>query len=104
LVTWGFFSASLWVTIKPFVEELPPYTYVAGIYCLAYIVGFLSPFAPAGIGVRELILIQGLSAFISIDLCILLSLVNRLVYLFAEIILAAMGIFNEKASEKYSNY
>jgi uncharacterized membrane protein YbhN (UPF0104 family) len=92
LLTWALFGASLWVTIQPFVEYLPPYAQIVGVYCLAYVIGFLIPFAPAGLGVRELVLVLGLSVWVNPDIALLLAGVNRLVYLVAEICLAAIGL------------
>ena len=92
MVTWALFGASLWITILPFVEHLPPYAQTIGIYCLAYVIGFLVPFAPAGFGVREAVLVLGLSTWVSVDIALFLAGVNRLVYLFTEICLAAIGL------------
>jgi len=89
---WTLFSASLWVTIKPFVDHLPPFTQIVGLYCLAWVIGFLIPFAPAGLGVREFILVLGLSSWLNADIALLLAGVNRLVYFFSEIVLAIVGL------------
>lgn len=91
LLTWALFAASLWVTIQPFVEHLPPYVQIVGVCCLAYVIGFLAPFAPAGLGVREVVLVLGLSTWVNADIAFLLASVNRLVYFFAEIALASVG-------------
>lgn len=100
LLTWALFAASLWVTIQPFVEHLPPYAQIVGVYCLAYVIGFVVPFAPAGLGVREFVLVLGLSAWLNADIALLLAGVNRLVYFFAEIVLAAVGLVKNWSKAK----
>jgi uncharacterized membrane protein YbhN (UPF0104 family) len=100
LLTWALFAASLWVTIQPFVEHLPPYAQIVGVYSLAYVIGFVVPFAPAGLGVRELVLVLGLSAWLNADIALLLAGVNRLVYFFAEIVLAAVGLVKNLTKAK----
>jgi uncharacterized membrane protein YbhN (UPF0104 family) len=95
-VTWMLFGASLWVTLLPFVDNFSPYFYVVGLYCLAYVIGFLVPFAPAGLGIREAVLVLGLSAWVSADIALLLAGVNRLIYFLAELVLGAAGVFNNR--------
>lgn len=92
LLTWFFLGASLWVTILPFVESMPPLSYVVGIYCFAYLAGFLVPFAPAGLGIREAILTFALMAFVRVDVAILLAAVNRILYFGVEVLLALLGL------------
>lgn len=91
LLTWMSLGASLWITLKPFVHQLPPYPYIFGLYCFAYLAGFLVPFAPAGIGVREGVLALGLSVFVNTEIALLLAVVNRLIYFTSELFLAASG-------------
>jgi uncharacterized membrane protein YbhN (UPF0104 family) len=93
VVTWTLFGASLWVSIQPFVETFAPFIHVVGLYGLAYVIGFLVPFAPAGLGIREAVLVLGLWSWVSADIALLLAGVNRLVYFLAELVLAAAGIF-----------
>jgi uncharacterized membrane protein YbhN (UPF0104 family) len=94
LLIWMLFAASLWVTTKPFVEHLPPFAQIVGVYCLAYIIGFVIPFAPAGLGVREFVLVLGLSVWLNADIALLLAGVNRLIYFLVELTLALMGLIN----------
>lgn len=87
---WLFLGASLWVTLEPFSASMPPLLYVVGIYCFAYVAGFLVPFAPAGLGIREAILVFGLIPFVSADVAIMLAVVNRIIYFFVELAIAAL--------------
>ncbi|MBA2778993.1 lysylphosphatidylglycerol synthase domain-containing protein [Billgrantia kenyensis] len=86
LFTWLFLGASLWVTMAPFAEPSPPLAFVIGIYCLAYVAGFLVPFAPAGLGVRETVFALFLMPFINVDIAVLLAAINRILYFSVEIV------------------
>lgn len=91
LISWLLFGTSLWITLIPFTTDNPPYFYIVGIYSLAYIIGFFVPFAPAGLGIREVILVFALSKYVAADVALLLSVANRLVYFIAELILALVA-------------
>ena len=95
-VTWVLFGSSLWVMLLPFFENTSPFANIIGLYCLAWVIGFLAPFAPAGLGVREIVLVLGLSAWVNADVALLLASLNRLVYFLAELFLAAVGAYKSK--------
>ena len=90
-ISWLLFGTSLWITLIPFVTENTPYFHIIGVYSLAYIIGFFVPFAPAGLGIREAILVFYLSKYVETDVALLLSVANRLVYFIAELILAILA-------------
>jgi len=88
VLTWVFLGASLWVTLEAYVVSMPSVFYIIGIYCFAYVMGFMVPFAPAGMGIREAILTFALTFHIDADVAILLAAVNRIIYFAVEIVLA----------------
>jgi len=90
LVSWVLLGSAFWVTFLPFTEAPPHWLYFIGLYCLAYLAGFLAPFAPAGLGVREAVLVAGTGAILGADLAILLAAVNRVIYLFVESVWAGV--------------
>ncbi len=92
LLAWSLFGASLWVTIEPFMLTAPPFVFMVGLYCLAYAIGFLFPFAPAGIGVREAALVLGMSIFVNTDIALLLAGINRGIYFLSELLLASIAL------------
>lgn len=106
LLAWSLFGASLWVTIEPFMQTAPPFVFTVGLYCLAYAIGFLVPFAPAGLGVREVVLVIGMSMFLDDDIAFLLAGVNRLVYFSVEAALVLVSFFIEliKGSKNTKDY
>jgi uncharacterized membrane protein YbhN (UPF0104 family) len=61
------------------------YIDIVGLYALAYAIGFLVPFAPAGIGIREAILVAGMSTLISTEEAIVLASLNRIIYIILEV-------------------
>jgi len=61
---------------------------VVGLYAIAYSIGFVTPFAPAGIGVREVVLALGLLPYMPVEVIIVLSAANRVVYMAVEVLLA----------------
>jgi hypothetical protein len=87
LLAWASLGTSFWITLGPFSEVPVPWIFTIGVYCLAYIAGFLVPFAPAGLGVREGVLALGMAAYLTPEMALLLAALNRGVYLLAEIIL-----------------
>lgn len=95
-LTWVLMGMSYWVTLAPFSSAPIPWYYAVGVYCLAYVAGFLVPFAPAGLGVREVILTFALVPFIPSEVAILLASINRVLYFVAELILVAPCLFWER--------
>ncbi len=66
---------------------------MVAFYALAYSIGFITPFAPAGIGIREGILTVGLIAYMPAEAILIISFANRLIYLAVEIMLALASRF-----------
>lgn len=95
LLTWVMLGASMWVIMLPFLVDGPGFLHVLGIYCLAYVIGFLVPFAPAGLGVREGILALGLLPYLDAEVIILLAAINRLIYLGVEILAVGPCLLQE---------
>lgn len=93
VIAWFLFGTSLWITTLPFLgESESTFLYIVGVYCFAFVSGFFVPFAPAGIGVREAVLVFALSPYLETDTAILLAAINRVNYLASEIILVLVYI------------
>ena len=58
-------------------------------FTLAFVLGILIPFAPAGIGVREGILISGLSLEFGIEIAASTALLARLIHTVADLSFAS---------------
>jgi hypothetical protein len=94
LLAWVLLGTSLWITAIPFIETPKSYhyVYVVGLFCIAFIVGSLAPFAPAGLGVREYILVEGLTYLTAFDQAVVLSVTSRMVYFGSEALLGAFSM------------
>ena len=90
---WSFFGSGFAVLIVPFLSENASIFMVTGLYAIAFSIGFITPFAPAGIGVREAILVLGLFSYVTPEIVLLASAANRMLYLIVELILAVVAQF-----------
>jgi len=70
-----------------------PFGAWCGWLALAWLVGYVTPGAPAGLGLREAILALGLSPVLGESEALALALVYRLVTVVADGVLAAVGFF-----------
>lgn len=82
---WTLMGLAFWVTLLPFSTAPISTLYCIGLYSLAFFIGFLTPFAPAGLGIREGILTVGISPYVGMDIAVFLAGLNRAVYVLAEI-------------------
>ena len=64
---------------------------LVGIFCLANVVGFLTLFAPAGIGVREGILLLVLGPLVGAGMASVIAILARLIQTVADIFSAVFG-------------
>ncbi|MBW9266121.1 MAG: hypothetical protein K1563_02610 [Candidatus Thiodiazotropha sp. (ex. Lucinisca nassula)] len=92
LLIWLALGFAFWITLIPFSASEIGLVFVIGLYAFSYAVGFAVPFAPAGIGIRESVLVLGLAPFLDINTAIILAALNRIFYILIEIILAALSV------------
>ncbi|MCG7983953.1 MAG: hypothetical protein JAY90_14545 [Candidatus Thiodiazotropha lotti] len=90
---WISLGYSFWVTLLPYTDQELSFIYIVGLYALSYALGFAVPFAPAGIGIREAVLVTGLLSYLDSNISIVLATINRLLYIVSEIILAVISNF-----------
>ncbi|MEX2468335.1 MAG: lysylphosphatidylglycerol synthase domain-containing protein [Pseudohongiellaceae bacterium] len=80
LLMWTLNSAVLWLlTLAYGVEQMPPVSLLLLASILSYLGGFAAFFAPAGIGVREGLLVAMIGPFVGVSVAIYISLLQRLV-------------------------
>ncbi|MET0063081.1 MAG: hypothetical protein ABW176_12395 [Candidatus Thiodiazotropha endolucinida] len=92
LLIWLVLGFAFWITLTPFSASEIGLVFIIGLYAFSYAIGFAVPFAPAGIGIRESVLVLGLAPFLDINTAIILAALNRVFYIFIEIILAALSV------------
>lgn len=66
--------------------------YAAGLFCAAWIAGMLTPGAPAGLGVREAILVQGLAPLIGQTGAVVATILFRVLTVVADLLAFVAGI------------
>lgn len=66
--------------------------YVTGLFCAAWIVGMFTPGAPAGLGVREVILVQGLTPLTGQTGAIIATVLFRVLTVTADLLAFIAGI------------
>ena len=72
------------------------FLYVAGIYGISCIIGILAIFAPSGIGVREGLLVAGLSVVMPTEYAVIISIVSRLWITVSELTLIGIAFIVNK--------
>lgn len=83
---WAGLGASFWCLTRA-AGMAVPVSYATGLFALAYAVGFLVLFVPAGLGVRDGILVLGLLPYASTEEAVVVVLMARLVYVGVELLL-----------------
>lgn len=98
MIVWLLFGLSLFVLINS-IHPIPvsEFFYVCGSFSLSSIIGFFAIFAPAGIGVREGILIIILSKIIPPEIAGVVAVLSRLFLILAELLLFFIGILLKNA-------
>ena len=96
LAVWTLLGLGFAVLAMPFLLQEVSILMLVGLYAVAFSIGFITPFAPAGVGVREAILALGLLPYVPLEIVIIVSVANRLLYLLVEIILASVACLMPK--------
>jgi len=91
LFFWFFIGLSFYLIADTYISSANPIFFVYGLYAIAYIIGFITPFSPGGIGIREGILVGGLVSFMPAQQALLVAGFHRILYLIAEAILALLS-------------
>ena len=100
LLIWLLLGSHFHLLINPLLDQAPGFIRITGLYTIAYSLGFITPFAPAGLGVRESVLVLGLAGHTTYETVIVASLVSRLVYVIGELLLAALSAALPAEAEK----
>jgi hypothetical protein len=104
IAIWFFLGSALWVTILNFTEINPPFLHTVAVYSLGYAIGFLAFFAPAGIGIREAVITLSIIPYVTSEEAIIISAINRILYLFIELVLVTPNVLNFHKIEKINKF
>lgn len=89
LSIWGLLGLSF-AALVPEAGRILPLGYIIGLFAIAYAAGFVAIFAPAGLGVREAILVLGLGVAIPAEQAVVIVVVARVIYLLSELVMAGI--------------
>ena len=81
---WSMLGLAFWVLARACGLEVAP-LFATGLFAAAYAVGFLVPFAPAGLGVRDAILTLGLLPYVPPGEALVVTVLARVVYLVVDV-------------------
>lgn len=95
MILGGILATSFSLAVLDPTATLPmPDTFpvVAGLFAAAWLLGFVTPGAPAGIGIREVVLTEGLTPLIGREPSILISLMFRILSTGADLLVFVAGL------------
>ncbi len=93
---WTFLGLYFAALVFPFAPRIDYLVYYCGLFAISYFAGFIIPIAPAGIGVREAIMVIGLSPVVSVDVAITVSTLSRAVFVLVELVLSVFFIIFDR--------
>ena len=89
------FIGILWVVV-PAATSLPAFSALCGAYVLAWLAGFITPGTPAGVGVREIVLLFLLRGQIEQADLLLAIVLGRVVTVIGDLLYFIMATFINK--------
>jgi uncharacterized membrane protein YbhN (UPF0104 family) len=93
MLTWVALGIHFGVLVRSVAGSRPEIWWLSlGVFALAWVAGFLFVVAPAGAGVREAVLVLGLSSVVSPAGALLLALVSRVVLVVVDVVLAGVAL------------
>jgi glycosyltransferase 2 family protein len=85
-LVWLLLGMAFLLLAKAFSIDLPA-AYASALYASAYVIGFLVPIAPAGLGVRDAVLAAGLVKYGPSASIVLVIVASRAIYMCVEILM-----------------
>ncbi len=96
--TWVIIGYAYAVFINGFVEA--PVVVLIGAFALAWAVGFLVIPAPAGIGVREVVLVVATTPFLTEPLALVLALAARVWWMAGDALFFTLGLLTKRTASQ----
>lgn len=87
---WVLCGLSLYA-IWPGPHSIAGFCLATGAFAIASVAGFLAPFAPAGLGVREAVLVAVTAPVLSVDQALGLAAISRGIWIVGEVLLAGVA-------------
>lgn len=86
---WTLLGLSFWLLARACGMQVRP-LFVIGLFAGGYALGFLVPFAPAGLGIRDGVLTIGLLPYAPAGEALAVTVIARLMYLAAELLIVGL--------------
>lgn len=101
VAAWLLYGLAFWLTVRGTLPDLQLSMPLAiGIYAASYVVGFLAPFAPGGLGVRESVIIVLLGGAVGLGQAAAIAMASRLFITVAELcFVLPLALRSEKIRE-----
>jgi glycosyltransferase 2 family protein len=97
LLNWVIQSISFFFLVKAvFDVPLSFFIPITAIFTLSWVLAFLSFISPAGIGIREGLLVLFLQSIVPLEIAIILSILSRLLIIASEILFATISLYLKK--------
>lgn len=81
---WIVLGLAFWVLTRACRLEVSP-VFATGLFAVGYSLGFLVPFAPAGLGIRDAILTIGLVPYVPAAEALVVTILARVIYLLVDV-------------------
>lgn len=102
------FYAAIWVvfgiafdTVLASVGISPnEFLYIAGLFAAAWTLGFVVPIAPGGIGIREGVMVAGVSILVDDPLPVVVAVLSRILWMIAELVGLGTAYLMHSIAEK----
>lgn len=91
LLAWTVMGLAFWVLLPPDAKVMSTMPVAIGAFALGWVAGYLAPFAPAGVGVREAVIVALLGSWLAIPVAIAAVAFSRLVWTVLELALGAIA-------------
>ncbi len=90
---------SLWCVTAAIVPEDVPVLHCIAIFTIAWILGFLTPGAPGGVGIRDGIIALGLELFIGQGAGLGVAVAHRMISVIGDVVTFGIGFMLRRQSE-----
>lgn len=91
IATWGLLGFSFWVLFPPELRQPEHMALAIGAFALGWAGGYLAIFAPAGVGVREVIVVVLLSDVMPTPMAVAVVSLSRILYSITDLALGAVA-------------
>jgi uncharacterized membrane protein YbhN (UPF0104 family) len=101
LTMWASFGLSFWFVLPSPTRTLTALAPAAGTFALGWIAGYLSPFAPGGLGVREAVIVALLAPSVGTSVAIGAAAASRILWTLNELLLAPFAALMLARSDEH---